>query len=276
MTQKIKYPLFITDYDGTLPRSDGSISEATRRAIARYVRDGGRFVVSTGRMPSGIVPQIRALGLHGLTACGQGSVILDVDSEECVFENRLSNETAIAVCRRMETMGLHIHVYDLWEYYSNADDAALAEYQRATRCKAVVVSQKISDFVAERRLQPYKILAIVPPSENEAVQKILTEMQLPECFVTRSGASLVEVGSVKNSKGTAAAFLAEYYGVPLERTIAVGDQCNDLPMLERVGLGFAVKNADPVLSGRARAIEYANDEDAVKEIIERFAYGEEK
>jgi hydroxymethylpyrimidine pyrophosphatase-like HAD family hydrolase len=55
---------------------------------------------------------------------------------------------------------------------------------------------------------------------------------------------LVDNGGPLNPKGTAVEFLAKYYGVTLEKTIAVGDQLNDIPMIEKAGLGIAVKNAD--------------------------------
>lgn len=45
----MKYKLIVSDFDGTLLRSDNTISEPTRRAIAAYMAAGGTFTVSTGR-----------------------------------------------------------------------------------------------------------------------------------------------------------------------------------------------------------------------------------
>ena len=53
--RKIKYPLIISDFDGTLVREDGRIDEKTKKAIDEYVKNGGVFAISTGRMPMGIL-----------------------------------------------------------------------------------------------------------------------------------------------------------------------------------------------------------------------------
>jgi hydroxymethylpyrimidine pyrophosphatase-like HAD family hydrolase len=79
--------------------------------------------------------------------------------------------------------------------------------------------------------------------------------------------------NANHSKGTAVEFLAEYYGVPLEKTIAIGDQHNDLPMIEKAGLGIAVQNADESLKKAADCVcEFTNEESAVAKIIKRYAY----
>lgn len=57
--QKINYPLIISDFDGTLVQSNGEISQKNKDAIAQYIRDGGAFAISTGRMPSGILPRVK-------------------------------------------------------------------------------------------------------------------------------------------------------------------------------------------------------------------------
>ena len=274
--RKIKYPLIVTDFDGTLVKSDGTISENTRNAIAEYIENGGRFAISTGRMPSGILARARELGLHGMLCCGQGSVIVDIDSEEAVFTNRMSNETAILICKKMEAMGLHIHVYTLWDYYSNMDDDALKYYESVVKSKAIVIDKEpISKFVAREKIEPYKIMAMVYPKDNERVQNELKKENFPDCYVTKSNEMLVETGNSNSSKGTAVAYLAQRYNVPLQRTIAVGDQLNDLPMLKIAGLGIAVKNADSALKEFAITLDFTNDEDALKEVLEKYVYEEE-
>ena len=91
--------------------------------------------------------------------------------------------------------------------------------------------------------------------------------------MTKSAAFLVEVINSQYSKGTAVVFLADYYGVPLEKVIAVGDQINDTPMIERAGLGIAVKNAETALKEKADYVcEYTNEEGAIAEIIEKFGF----
>ena len=276
--QKINYSMLVSDFDGTLVKDDGTVSEYTRESIRRYTEMGGRFVISTGRMPSGILPQVKELGLTGLLCCGQGAVILDIDSGERVFDRRMPNGISVRICEEMEKLHLHIQVYDFWEYYSNKQNEALKWYENAVKAKAVVVKDKpISEFVRETGMQPYKILAIVPPQDNARIRATLQAFGFAGCNVTKSAANLVELGNAGCSKGTAVEFLANHYGIDVEKTMAVGDQINDLPMIERAGLGIAVKNADKPLKEKANVVlEYTNEQDAVAKIIETYGYTEDK
>lgn len=271
--QKIDYALIVTDFDGTLARSDGTVSEKTKNAITRYVADGGRFAISTGRMPAAIISRAKELGLVGAVCCAQGSVIVDIQSEKILLEGRIPNDVAVAVCEAMQARGLHIHVYDLWEYYSNMDDDYLAYYEGVVKTKAVLVTDKpMSQFVKESGMRPFKILAMVDPQENERIRLDLEKENFVGCDVTRSSSLLVEVGNAAFSKGTSVQFLAKQYGVEMQKTIAIGDQINDLSMIQTAALGFAVKNADETLKAHAITLDKTNDEDAVAAVIEEYGY----
>lgn len=274
--RKINYALIVSDFDGTLVKADGTISDRTQNIIRRYVDDGGIFAISTGRMPAGILPRVKELGLKGVVCCGQGSAIVDIESNEVLLEGNIPNEIAVKICEKMEKMGLHIHVYSLWDYYSNMDDDALKMYERIVKAKAVLVQDKpMSQFVKETGMNPCKVLAMVAPEDNEKVLVALEKEAFPDCDVTRSSVYLVEVSNAKYSKGTSVEFLSQKYNIPMEKTIAVGDQVNDLSMIEMAGLGIAVQNADENLKARALVCDYTNEEDALAHIIEKYGYLEE-
>lgn len=270
--QKINYGLIVSDFDGTLVNRDGTILKKNKQAIADYMSAGGAFVISTGRMPDGILSRAKELGLKGLVSCCQGSIIADIDTKEFVFEGRIPYETTLAVVEKMEQMGLHIHVYEAWDYYCNMDDEALKIYENAVKSKAVLVLDKpLSQFVREKRLASYKILAMVHSKDNDRVIQELTAENFKDCTVTRSSEFLVEVINANYSKGTAVEFLSKHFGVPLEKTVAIGDQLNDLPMIEKAGMGIAVKNADKGLKERANlTAPLTNEEGAIAWAIEEF------
>lgn len=271
--QKINYSLIISDFDGTLANSKGEVSQVAKDAIARYQALGGKFAISTGRMPAGILPRVKELGLTGAVCCGQGSVIVDIESNKILSEGKIPNDVAVTICKQMEARGLHIQVYDLWEYYSNMDDEYLRYYENAVKSKAVLILDKpISQFVEVTGLQPFKILAMVDPKDNERIRLELQEENFPNCEVTRSSPLLVEVGNAAYSKGTSVEFLAKCYGIDISKTIAIGDQINDLSMIKTAALGFAVKNADEALKVHAIALDKTNDEDAVASIIQTYGF----
>ena len=74
-------------------------------------------------------------------------------------------------------------------------------------------------------------------------------------FIDR-GNDFYEVIPVGHSKATGIRFLMDYFDIPLEDTIAVGDSTNDLPMLEYAGLSIGMKKSDaPVLN----TVDYVTD-----------------
>lgn len=275
--RKINYRLIVSDFDGTLVREDGSISDKNKKAIAEYTQNGGMFAVSTGRLHYGILPRVKELGLNGVVCCCQGAVIIDILSGDPILSGTLSHETTIQACVEMEKLGLHIHVYCFDGYYSNMDDDALKMYERAVRVKAkTVIDMPISQFVKENKICAYKVLAMVAVEDSAKVIAALSKTAFDGACVTKSADFLVEIVNAEYSKGTAVRFLAERYGVPIEKVIGVGDQNNDIPMIEAAGLGIAVKNADEELKRAAnRVYGYTNEEDAVGRIVEEYGYTEE-
>ncbi len=276
--RKIKYPLIVSDFDGTLINADGTICEENKRAVAAYLAAGGKFAISTGRLPAGIVSRARELGLQGMVCCCQGAIILDIESEQVILGGTLSNESTVAACKSMEELDLHIHAYGLWEYYSNMDDEPLKIYEKLTKTQATLVTdRKLSEYIEEARFCAYKLLAMVEPKHCAKVMERLAKTPIEGCEITKSAEFLVEIVNTRYSKGTAVTFLADYYGVPLEKVIAVGDQQNDLPMIEKAGLGIAVANADEGLKSAATVVsERTNEEGAIAEIIENYAFYEEE
>lgn len=274
--RKIKYPLIISDFDGTLLRSDQTVAKETKGAIDSYRADGGIFCVCTGRTPSSILPRARALGLSGLVSTFQGSVIMDIETGKVLRDGYMLQEVAVSVCKLMEELGLHIHIYEIDEYYSNEAGESLAMYERISGVKGVVSDMPLSKLIAEKSMKVRKILAIVPTEERQRIFDEIFSVYGKECYVTYSTDFLIEVSSKEYSKGTAVQFIAEHYNIPVEKTLAIGDSLNDLPMLKSAGVGIAVKNADRKLIEEICPYAYSNDENAVGKIIEEYGYAEEE
>ncbi len=268
----INYKLIVSDFDGTLADKNCEVPEENLNAIKKYINAGGIFALSTGRLPSAILPQVCEMGLKGLICCGQGTVCLDIESGAILFEERLSLEATLTACRKLEEMGVHILAFDLFEFYSNRDDEVLKFYESLSKAKGIpVTDRKLSEILEEKQIRAYKLMALVEAKDNEKVISELKSANLPDCDITKSMDVLVEIVNPTKSKGTAIKFLAEYYNVPIEKTIGIGDNFNDLPMIEAAGLGVAVGNAESTLKQRAGYVcERTNEECAVKEVIEKF------
>ena len=274
--KKIRYPLIVSDFDGTLANGKSEISARTEQTVREYVLSGGTFGICTGRMLTSILPRARSLGLKGLVAAYQGAVIADIESGKVLLEGGLTVAEGIEICEAFEQMGLHIHLYELNGFYANMDDEALHLYERICGVKAEVVKDKpLSALLKEGKVKPVKVLVMVEAEKRESVYQEALKRLGDKFYVTYSAAFLVEVTSKQYSKATALAFLADHCGVSKKQTVAVGDSMNDLPMIQSAGVGFAVKNADARLKEYVPVFGYSNDEDAVARIVEEYGFTKE-
>lgn len=82
-TRPFPYKLVATDLDGTLLRSDESVSERTREALAAVTAAGAAHIVVTGRAVPWTRHILDDLGYEGLAVCGQGAQVYDAGSTGC-------------------------------------------------------------------------------------------------------------------------------------------------------------------------------------------------
>ena len=269
--RKIKYRLVVSDFDGTLVKRDTTIGELSKQAIAEYIKNGGNFALSSGRMPSSIRRRAQELGLKGIVCAYQGSVIMDIESGKVFSAGKLDYDLALDACKYFEEKGVHFHLYDFDKFYSNIDDEPLHLYAKATGEDAIV-NPRLSEFMQETGFAPYKMLVMVEPQDLIPTYNDLMERYGDKCYVTCSSRHFVELCNKNYSKGTAIAYLMNHFGVSKEESMAIGDQINDLPMLKSVGFGLAVKNCQEQLKKEVFVFDYTNEEDAVGRAIEKFAY----
>lgn len=277
MKRKLRYPLIVSDFDGTLLKTDDTLADETKRIVGEYIANGGIFVISSGRMTPSILKHARALGLEGLLAAYNGADIVDIRTGNHLLRGYLPFVDALEICREMERLRLHFHVYDGENFYSNHDGEMFSFYEQICQVKGTLVKhQPLSEFVLQNKMNVVKVVAVMSKEERENVYVRLNVAFGNRFDVVRSAKFLVEVCDKRYTKGTALAFIAQAYGIPLEKTLAVGDNQNDLPMLHAAGLGIAVANAEDTLKGQVPVFAYTNDENAVGKIIEEYGYWREE
>ena len=266
----MNYDLFISDFDGTLVKGDGTISDHSKEVIEEYRRRGGIFTVCTGRMVPSILPRAEELNIKtGPVICFQGSVVYDMGRREVVSAGYFPQQAALPLIRLLEGEGLHIHIYTVWHLYTNRRDGMLEAYERVCGVKGEVVGGALADFAEREKLDIVKVLVMVEPEKREALRERLSRHLGEGYYVTSSSDWLVEVMPAGENKGKAVTFLSQYYQIPASRIAAAGDQLNDLPMIEAAGGKFAVANGVEALK-RAATLIPSNEEDGVAYALEQY------
>lgn len=271
---KINFQLIVSDFDGTLIDDNQRILPEVQYAINEYVAAGGIFAVCTGRMLSSILPQVRALGLKGLVIAYQGTVIADIESGKIISTGGMSSADVAKVCKSIEDMGYGLNVYCDEKIYTDysTNNQYLKRYEEIIGVKAVHIDGKMSDYVTKNNMFCQKVLSIVAENERDQLYFNLNKMYGNEFDVTCSAKVLVEVSPINDNKGEALKYLANYCNIPLDKTVAVGDNLNDLSMIKVAGVGCAVGNAEKELKDAADFISVTNNDGAIAQIIKKFGF----
>lgn len=271
---KINYGLIVSDFDGTLIDDHQRILPEVKSAINEYVAAGGIFAVCTGRMLRSILPQVRELGLKGLVIAYQGTLIADIETGKIIKNGGMEYFEVAEVCKNLEELGYDINIYSDENIYTSypANNPYLSRYEEIIGVKAIHINGKISDYVAEHKMRCQKVLSIVSESEREKLYSELCKRIDDRFDVTCSATVLVEISPLGDNKGEAVKFLAEHYNIPIEKTVAAGDNLNDLSMIEAAGIGCAVGNATQRLKDAADFVSISNNEGAVAQIIKKFGF----
>ena len=269
----MRYKLFCSDFDGTLVRSDGTISQKTKEEIARYTKAGGIFTVVTGRMTESILARVREFTNEGIVVSYQGAVISDIRTGKLLKSEAFDLASALRVVRLLEEDNHHIHVYTAEGLFANRRDDMLDEYERICGVHGDESHSTLSAWMEKTGQTVIKILAIIEPEKRDALHEQLQKKLGDAYFITCSNDWLVEIMPAGKNKGGAIAFLSEYFRIPKEQIAAIGDQLNDLPMLEAAGGKFAVANATQELKRIANVVASC-DEDGVAEALKLAREGD--
>lgn len=102
VTPPAAHTLVATDLDGTLLRSDDTVSPRSRAALARATSAGARHLIVTGRPVPGIRALLADLGYDGLVVCGQGAQLYDAGSGRLLRSVTLDRELADTALGKIE------------------------------------------------------------------------------------------------------------------------------------------------------------------------------
>ena len=266
----MKYKIVSTDFDDTLLRDDNSISEFTKTIVQKYIKNGGTFLINTGRMIASIAKRAKEFGFSGKVVGYQGAMIYDLDKDEIIYHKPINCESAVKLLKRIETMGFNINMYiDDKLHYNHSSDYTRT-YERISDIVGVEVGDDLSGYVLKNKVNVTKILVYTDPAIVKRLIKEINEELKGLFYCCYSKPFFFEAMAPGVNKGTACKYVADSMKIDMQDVIALGDSLNDVPMLEMAGLSFAVANAQSLAKGAADFICESNNDDGVAKVIEKY------
>lgn len=264
--------IIFSDLDGTLLTDDKQISPGNRVAIRSMTAAGHSFVIATGRPFESAYKISEELGLNGegcYIVSYNGSHVYDCYRKRALLDKKLSMETVRELFGFAWSAGLYAQTYQNGEILTRERTEELDFYERNTNLPGHP-REDVLDFLTK---EPNKVIIINLNDHERLVhfQEELGAWAKGKCRLTFSNSQYLEVIAEGVSKQTGIEFLMEHLGVGLADTIAVGDEANDIEMIEAAGVGVAVQNASAAAKEAADYVTHlSNNEDAIAEVIEKF------
>ena len=264
MTQPVR--LLISDVDGTLVDKDKHLSAATVAAAQRLREAGIGFTLISARPRSGLLPLADALAIDAPLAAFNGGLIFRRDGQ-IEARHLLTREVAAGMLALAADAPVQVWVFadDLW--FASTGEGHRAVRERVAAQQEPVVRQDFADLVD--RIDKITLVS----DEPGVLADLLARGRVAfggRATIGQSQPYFIDVTAPAANKGSGVESLAAAFGVPLSATAVIGDQHNDLPMLERAGLPIAMGNAPDAVKAAARHVTGTNDADGVAQAIDRI------
>jgi len=262
------YRVLVTDVDGTLLGPSGEIDLRDAAAVKALLARDVAVTICTGRMFSGTRHLADQLGLDAPIACVDGSHIVHSPSGRELSYAPLVSDAARALLDVLVEFGPAAFAFSNDQVFHTSNGAQYTDYVRTWSQTINEVADLHADV--DWHAEDSRVTAVIALGTEKQIQgsaKALSERApelvqsatFPAFRASRRGAGTtwgMVVRAHGVDKGTAIEWLSGHYDCTVDEIVTVGDWWNDVPMLRRAGLSFAMNQApDEVKSAAKQVLE---------------------
>ena len=272
----MSYDLIAIDIDGTLLTSQRNISDRTIQSLQSAVSAGKYVALCTGRSANSGRAAAEKVPSSTLLIFHSGALILESIDGPPLRAVNMQTALASELVDFVKQRGHDPLVYEpvpesryIWYEQPRSANSWRERYleNNANRAFQVVNLEQVLSTA------PAQIVVSGKGSSMHDLEAQLTEYsdQIGTIFsrsILADDYWCLEIVPLGVSKAKALAFLGDYYGISSDRMISVGDNFNDLDMIEYAGLGVAMGNAPKPVQLAANLVAPTNDADGVAHIID--------
>lgn len=293
--QHNKYKLVALDVDGTLITSYHIVSERTKEVLRALMKKGIKITIATGRFYPSVQRIAKEIPINAPLVSNDGALIKDVFSDETIHSQPLSLDIAKEIMDLLPQYGyLEIQVFmEKHRIYSGKGfrKMQLTKFLRFSQLSSLqgtinyfkdfiwvplVKAKDLEDAKNMMDKAPAKLVVSGTEGQISALRQDLANIYGSKVFVTTAIPNCIDILDGDASKAHGLAVLTEKMGIKPEEVIAIGDNYNDIPMLEYAGLGIAMGNAPEEVKKTADITTSSNNEDGVAQVLGRILLDEKE
>ncbi len=264
--------LIAIDLDGTLLNSQKEISPRNIRVLKEAKAQGVKVVICTGRPLASISAFVQTLGLseeEDYSITFNGGLVQKNDTGSILKEYTLSAANIHDTYKIVRKLALPLDVVSGQNvFHVTPQPAGYPSIYEQLNPLMTFSAREINDFDVNERCNKM-VIAVEADYLDQQISRIPQQLLEQFTFV-KSRVCLLEILHKEVSKATGIAILAKELGIKKEEVMALGDEENDLSMIEYAGIGVAMGNATQQIKDAATVITGTNDEDGVAQAVAQY------
>lgn len=264
--------LLVVDIDGTIAGSSNNISKAVKQAITAASCRGIEVALATGRMYRSALRFHEEIGSCLPLVAYQGAWIQDPATQKIHSHLPVGREIAGKLLDYFEQPQLRsllsVHFYINDNLYVRELTTETEIYAQRSGITPIPVGD-LRDCLSD---EPTKVLALC--DDTEVIDQLLGNLRRQytpaELYLTKSVATFFEATNPFVNKGVGVRYLAELLGLEPNNVMTIGDNFNDVEMLEYAAIGVAMGNAPAEVKAISQWVAPNVEEDGAAVAIEKF------
>lgn len=265
--------LIMSDIDGTILDQNHQLDSHLLELMPLLKQSEIPFVLASARSPLGIAPISKELGITDFPIASYNGALISTGDK--ILSQHTINKKELLLLHDFLTKEfptVSINVYSGKDWYVNTLDKWVEIEAQITGESPKVTS--LADFLQEEKNLIHKLLLIDNAATIQKLKETLATIDFPQTDFYLSKDNYLEVTHNQVSKKQALLELANYYQLSLTEIMSIGDNYNDIPMIETAGLGVAMGNAPTDVKVSANKVTDSNDQNGVSKAIKLYVLSE--
>ncbi|MGY6172560.1 HAD family hydrolase [Candidatus Mycoplasma pogonae] len=276
MLKKALHPSVVFDLDGTLLNSQHQVSEFNLEMINKVRAKGFEVFLASGRPWYFISQTWYTVGCTTPIISCNGALVYDVVNQKTLFVNPIEKTLSEMIYKKLKRLKLNFLVYTDQEMYywisqTPSQRISWLESEIAnSRPEARFNLKAIDDKFDIKAFDIVKFLILDNETPIKNIEALKADFADKNVYFINSQPGIWDIMPQGSDKGEGLKFLQKSRLLDLEKTIAFGDQDNDIPMFKVVKTAVAMGQASNHVQANANYATETNDENGVGQFLERW------
>ena len=258
--------LIISDLDGTMIHRS-KYTNKTLETVKQLKNTEHIFTIATGRHLNATRKIVENFDIKYPVICSNGAVIYDFSIEKILYQQSIEQARVIEIIDHCNQLNLSYLIYTTKIIYASSTKVYEAFTKRVGTFNVVMLDD-LKDVFDQGVT---KILVI--EEDKQLIDQLKENIKnIDDISYVQSQPTFLDIGHINANKGHALMKLKAFINHPIDQVIAIGDQENDIQMIEQADIGIAMGDGHPHLLGKADFITKPFEDDGFALAMKKFIF----